>query len=247
MSGAIRIGIVDSGVHVDHPHVGGIAGGITVETDGYLPEFVDCLGHGTAIAALIHALAPAAELYAVRVFDRSLTTSIRRVMRAIDWCLDNEIQIVNLSLGTMNPAHRAAFAAALERVQAAGVALVSAYEMNGQPMLPGCMPGTIGVTADADCPREWFGCTEREGKMVFSAPPYPREIPGVRRERNLHGVSFAVAHISAHLARRRALCGAEADWEQLLTQFASHAAFGHEAPVGGALGKPHLEAAGSAV
>ncbi len=247
MSGTIRVGIVDSGVHKEHPHVGGIAGGVTVEADAYLPEFVDCLGHGTAIAALIHALAPEAELYAVRVFDRMLATSIRRVMRAIDWCLDNEMHIVNLSLGTTNPAHRTAFAAALERVEAAGAALVSAYEMDGQSMLPGSMAGAMGVTTDADCPREKFGCTEREGKLVFSAPPYPREIPGVRRERNLNGVSFAVAHISAHLARRRAVYGAEASWEQLLTQLPSRATVGLDGPLGDAVGRPRLDGMGSAV
>ncbi len=247
MSGAIRIGMIDSGVHREHPHVGGIAGGVTVEADANLPQFVDCLGHGTAIAALIHMLAPEAELYAVRVFDRTLATSIRRVMRAIDWCLDNEMHIVNLSLGTINPAHRAAFAAALERVHVAGAALVSAYEMNGQPMLPGSMAGAIGVTADADCSCQQFGCTEREGKLVFSASPYPREIPGVQRERNLNGVSFAVAHISAHLARRRAVSGGGASWGQLLKQMASEADFRRHAPAGDAMGRLHLVGVGSAV
>lgn len=246
MSGAIRIGIVDSGVHGEHPHVGGIAGGVTVGADGYVPGYVDCLGHGTAIAALIHALAPEAELYAVRVFDDRLATSIGRVIRAIDWCLENEMEIVNLSLGTMNPAHRAAFAAAVERVHDAGAALVSAYEMNDQPMLPGSMAGAIGVAMDADCPREAFGCTMREGKPVFSAPPYPREIPGVRREDNLNGVSFAVAHISAHLARRRALHGGEADWEQLLTEFACGATVGLDGPMSARFDAPGRVGAGSA-
>jgi hypothetical protein len=241
MSGAVRIGIVDSGVYQEHPHVGRIAGGVTVEADAYLPEFVDCLGHGTAIAALIHWLAPEAELYAVRVFDRTLTTSIRRVMRAIDWCLENEMHIVNLSLGTGNPAHRAAFAAALARVDAAGATLVSAYEMNGQPMLPGSMAGAIGVTTDADCPREKPRCREREGELVFSAPPYPREIPRVRRERNLQGVSFAVAHISAYLARRRAIGGIEMSWGELLKQLAFEADLPRDARLDHAMGRLHLE------
>jgi hypothetical protein len=40
----------------------------------------------------------------------------------------------------------------------------------------------------------------RYGKPVYTAPPYPRDIPGVPRERNLKGVSFAVARISAKVA-----------------------------------------------
>ena len=63
---------------------------------------------------------------------------------------------------------------------------------------------------------------EREGKTVFCAPPFPREIPGVPRERNLMGVSFAVAHISAHLARRWHEHTPPHDWERVL----SHDLFG---------------------
>lgn len=216
MTQAIRVGIVDSGVHLNHPHVGGIVGGVTVDSDAYLPEFIDRMGHGTAIAALIHHLAPSAELVAVRIFDRTLATSIQRVVRAIDWCLDHNIQIVNLSLGTVNPDHRAVFEAAIERVKTAGAALVSAYEMGGRPMLPGSMPGVIGVTSDPELSHEKSRCVELGGKRVFSAPPFPLEIPGVPREHNLNGVSFAVAHVSAHLARLGSHFDTRGEWEQVL-------------------------------
>jgi subtilisin family serine protease len=216
MTQAVRIGIVDSGVHVEHPHVGGIAGGVTIEADGYSAGYVDCLGHGTAIAALIHSLAPDAGLFAVRVFDRSLATSMTRVIRAIDWCLENDIRIINLSLGTVNQNHRDLFVAAVDRVNGSGAVLISAYEMNGQPMLPGSLPGVIAVSAAPDCPREEYRVTERNGKRVFCAPPFPRDIPGVPREHNLNGVSFAVAHLSAHLARGWSAYAPVNDWEQLL-------------------------------
>ena len=83
MSTAVRIGIVDSGVNVQHAHVGGIVEGIAVESDSYSSHFVDRVGRGTAVAALIHHLAPFADLAAFRVFDHSLATSIHRVIRAI--------------------------------------------------------------------------------------------------------------------------------------------------------------------
>jgi hypothetical protein len=40
----------------------------------------------------------------------------------------------------------------------------------------------------------------RYGKLVYTAPPFPRDIPGVPREYNLKGVSFAVARVSAKVA-----------------------------------------------
>jgi hypothetical protein len=216
MKTAVRVGIVDSGVHAQHPHVGGVAGGITVEADSYSADFLDRVGHGTAIAALIHSLAPSADLLAIRIFDHSLATSIRRVIRAIDWCLENDVQIINLSLGTTNPDHRDALEAAVDRVKSSGAVLVSAFAMDGRSMLPGSLAGVIAVSADPDCSREEYRVDEHDGKKVFYAPPYPREIPGVPRERNLNGVSFAVAHISAHLARRWASYAPASDWEQVL-------------------------------
>jgi hypothetical protein len=61
--------------------------------------------------------------------------------------------------------------------------------------LPGSLAGVIGVMEGED-----YQVCQRYGKSVYAAPPYPRNIPGVPRERNLKGVSFAVARISAKVA-----------------------------------------------
>jgi Subtilase family len=221
-SQATRIGIVDSGVHLHHPHVGGIAGGVTVTDNEYAKGFEDVLGHGTAISALMHSIAPAAQLLAVRVFDRGLATSMERVVRAIDWCLTHDVHIVNLSLGTTNALHRPLLASAIERVQSAGAVLVSAFAIDGQLMLPGSMPGVVGVMADADCENAQYRFTPQGGHRVFSASPYPLPIPGVPREYNLQGVSFAVARISAQLARCRDAAPEGSRWAELLHDSGNH-------------------------
>ena len=119
-------------------------------------------------------------------------------MRAIDWCLEHKIDVINLSLGTLNAEHRGAFEDAIARTQKAGAVIVSALEINGQAALPGSLAGVIGVAEASTDEYEGF---ERYGKVVFAAPPFPRDIPGVPRERNLRGVSFAVARISARVAQ----------------------------------------------
>jgi subtilisin family serine protease len=180
----MKVAIIDSGVHPSHPHVGGVAGGIGIVTEDYL----DRLGHGTAIAAAIREKVPEAELYAVKVFDLKLSASIDAIVRALDWCVEHKMDVINLSLGTANPAHRARFESAL----ASGPLLVSAADL-----LPGSLDGVIGVAPDEHCPRELY--RYRDG--VFYASPYPRSIPGVPVERNLQGVSFAVANMTGFAAR----------------------------------------------
>jgi subtilisin family serine protease len=195
MNQPVRIGILDSGVCGTHSHVGKIVDGITITADGVAAGYEDNLGHGTAVASIIHHLNPDADLVAVKIFDGKLATSLGAVIRAIDWCLDHDIQIINLSLGTLNPEYRSAFENAVERTQAAGAVIVSALEMSGDPALPGSLAGVIGVVEG-----EENQVCHRYGKPVYMAPPYPRDIPGVPRERNVKGVSFAVARVSAKVA-----------------------------------------------
>ncbi len=178
----LRIAVIDSGVNPAHPHI--------VRVDGGFPEndFLDRLGHGTAVMAAIQELAPSdTEYFAVRIFDRELRTNIDTLIAAIQWSIDNRMDIVNLSLGTSNPAHADRFAALIPRV-----ILVSAAGV-----YPGELPGVIRVAPDPACPR---GQYHVDGK-TFYASGYPRSMPGVPPERNLSGVSFAVANMTGFVAR----------------------------------------------
>jgi subtilisin family serine protease len=170
----MKIAIIDSGVHADHPHVGGIAGGIAIVGD----DLLDRLGHGTAIAGAIRERAPEAELFAVKVFDRRLSTSLETIFRALEWCIENKMDVINLSVGVRK-----------EIAQAGALPIVVT--------VPGVIPEAIAVRADESCPREVF--YYRDG--FFYASPYPRPIPGVPPERNLNGTSFAVANMTGFVAR----------------------------------------------
>ncbi len=184
----MKIAIIDSGIHAGHPHVGEIAGGVEITATGEGPDAIDRLGHGTAVAGAIREKAPDAEIYAVKVFDRKLTANIGVILRALQWCRDHQMDIINLSLGTENPAHRDGFV----RIIGDDLLLVSAANV-----LPGSLPGVIGVAPDPDCPRDIF----RYQAGVFYASPYPRPIPGVPVARNLQGASFSVANMTGFVAR----------------------------------------------
>ena len=205
-SGAgVRVAVIDSGVHAAHPHVGGVAGGVAFDPDGREHgDFVDRLGHGTAVAATIREKAPDAELYAVKVFDRSLSTRIATLIAAIDWSASHGMHIVNLSLGTARVEHEGALRDAVARAADRGAIIVAAAEDEGVRWLPGSLPGVIGVQLDASCPRHEYRVTGVNGSTRFRASGFPREIPDVPPERNLNGISFAVANMSGFVARARA-------------------------------------------
>lgn len=199
----LRIGIIDSGVHAAHPHVGGVAGGISFLPDGREdPDFTDRLGHGTAVTAVIREKAQDADLFAVKIFHDKLAAPIEALVRAIDWCVARGMHLINLSLGTSNPAHEPILRAALDRVAAAQAILVAAKENAGVRWLPGSLPGALPVALDWDCPRDGYRTSALpDGRTLYRASGYPRPIPGVPPERNLKGISFAVANVTGLIAR----------------------------------------------
>jgi hypothetical protein len=203
----VKVGIIDSGVNPAHPHVGGVAGGARVSSaDADNPnDYLDYIGHGTAVAGAIREKAPDAQLYAVKVFDRALTTNIEIIIKAIDWCAANGMDIINLSLGTTNDEHRDVIERAVARATEKGVVLVAAREMLSKTSLPGCLPSVIGVAGDWESSRDRYGVGRSSDDPVFIASVYPRDIPGVPRERNMKGISFAVANMTGFVARAREL------------------------------------------
>ena len=198
----VRIAVIDSGVHAAHPHVRGVAGGVAIREDGTLhDDYVDRLGHGTAVTAAIREKAPNAEILAIKVFWRSLSTDIATLVHAIDEAVNRGASLINLSLGTSRMQHRELLEAAVARARAKDAIVVAANDDAGVRWLPGCLEQVVAVRADWACERDAYAIGFVEDRQVLTTSPYPRGIPGVSRDRNVNGVSFAVANAAGFVAR----------------------------------------------
>lgn len=207
----VRVAVIDSGVHPAHPHVGPVAPGVSVDAEGRVGvDAVDRLGHGTAVAGAIRDKAAEAEIVPVKVFDRQLRATVDALEAAIEWAVQAGVHVINLSLGTANPAHEARLMIAVGKAVAAGVVLVAAGPDGGTRWLPGSLRGALPVLLDWECPRDEVrisvdGPVSAHPRIV-RASGYPRPIPGLSPERNLKGISFAVANASGllclHLSSR---------------------------------------------
>ena len=197
----VRVAVIDSGVHASHPHVGGVAGGVGINADGSEhDDYVDRLGHGTAVTAVIREKAPAAEIFIIKVFDRELAATGIALVAACRRAIRERVDIVNLSLGTTNPEHAAALSEVIAELKHTGALIVAAGEQEGVRWLPGSLEGVCSVTLDWSLDRNEIRST---GPMSYGASGYPRPIPGLPVERNLKGLSFAVANVTGVLAAQR--------------------------------------------
>lgn len=105
----VRVAIIDSGVDAAHPALEGcveVDDGIHLQVadDGQVVEELgphdDSFGHGTACAGIIHGIAPDARITSVKVLGAGLTGKAAAFLRGLAWAVDNDFDVVNLSLGT---------------------------------------------------------------------------------------------------------------------------------------------------
>jgi hypothetical protein len=190
----VRVAVVDTGVDFDHVHLGleprgaavRWAGDDLVVDPGAAP---DVFGHGTCCAALIHWLAPGAELYAVRVTDERPTTDAARLALGIRHAVDAGAAVLAVAMGTKT-SDRAGLDAAVVWALEQGAVVVAPDP--GEPVLPGICPGAMRVGY-------WDGVD-----VVRDGPGYlaeGRARPARGRARNFKGPSMSTARAAAALAR----------------------------------------------
>ena len=197
----MSIAVIDSGAHPGHPHLGPLAGGIALTPDGLAhDDLVDRLGHGTAVTAAIQEKAPGARVHLARVFHDELATSARTLAKAIEWAGERGCRVANLSLGTPREGRIEVLQPAVDRAAQHGTLVIAAYSHEGERQYPGSLPDALGVCLDWDLPRDVVRIGRRDGRRVLYASGYPRPIPNVPPERNLNGISFAVANATGIVA-----------------------------------------------
>jgi subtilisin family serine protease len=197
----LRIAVIDSGVNVRHPHISATTHGVVFGSESDDSSSDDPIGHGTAVMAAIQEKAPAAEYFALKLFGASLRTTTGRLIEAIEWTIENRMDVVNLSLGTSNFDYRDKLQSLVERAAAAAILLVSARSAGPNPVLPGVLQGVIAVDVDWDLTRDRYRVSDADGSPYFLASAYPRPLPGVPPSRNLNGISFAVANMTGFVAQ----------------------------------------------
>ena len=207
----VTVAIVDSGVDGEHPAVGGrLVRRLRVElgTDGDAAVVDDAaggdvVGHGTACAGIIHALAPGAELVSIRVLGADNRGKGEAVEAAVAWAIDAGIQVVNLSLSSRSEALFGVFHDLADRAYFANTVLVCAANNVPGPSYPSLFAAVISVAAhDVADPDVWF--YNPSPPVEFGA--YGLDVDVAWRDGGrirATGNSFAAPHVAGLVARLR--------------------------------------------
>ncbi len=196
MTTRCKIGLLDSGVGASIACSAAIR--IELSTEGecvHSPAVADQLGHGDAIAQIILAGAPQADLVSAQIFHDTLTTSPALIAEGIDWALGQGARLITMSLGVR--ADRAVLRHACQVALGAGCILVAATPARGPDVFPAHYDGVIRAMGDARCGPHDISALMTQ-RAHFGAPPQASDILG--SDHPLRGASCATARVTGRLA-----------------------------------------------
>lgn len=207
----VRIAVIDTGIDPAHPDLRMcMQGGINLYSENVSTNTIfDDNGHGTHIAGTIAAsgesgltgVAPKAEIYSVKAFDRNGTAYISDIIRAIEWCVEHKMHVINMSFGMQE--RSGALMAAVRSAERRGMLIVASAGNGGNRFVldePARYATTLSV-----------GAYNRQGNIAsFSKQSAEVDVlaPGEHilscwlngGYKHLNGSSMAAAHVSGILA-----------------------------------------------
>ena len=189
--------IVDSGIDMEHPDLEDLElAGWLDAIDGAAQPY-DNEGHGTAMAGIVVAndglngIAPEVNLLVAKAIDEGGTGDDEQIAHAVDWCVDNQADIVSLSLGGDQGLPFFGGDALEESVEDAideGVFVVAAAGNDGEDddgdvESPGSVEDVICVGGITRSGVIWTGSSQGDNNgRIWPNPILPRDDPDKKPE-----------------------------------------------------------------
>lgn len=202
----VKVAVVDSGIskHKD------LRDNIKGEFNAIDPKksAIDDFGHGTHVAGIIAAkdnkigvvgVAPDVDLYAVKVLDAMGAGYLSDLAEGIEWCINNEIQLINLSVELQKDYPLLSYT--INRALSADIIVVAAAgnTFGKSVTYPAAYEGVISVSAiDTNNNIANFSAV---GKIDFCAPGV--DVYSTHLGNNytiMSGTSMAAPHVSGVIA-----------------------------------------------
>ncbi len=172
----VKVVVIDTGVDYTHPDLaanykGGYNAIITTAT----PK--DDHGHGTHVSGTIAAVkdlrgvvgvAPAVDLYGVKVLDKNGSGQYSWIVAGIEWAIENRMNVINMSLGGGSGTE--ALKQVMIKAHAAGIAIICAAGNDSGPVnFPAKYPQAIAISA-SDSADKIASFSSRGAEIVIIAP-----------------------------------------------------------------------------
>jgi subtilisin len=211
----IKIALLDSGVETSHPRLSGLtlADDLAISTGELKPtalpgEGRDVFGHGTAVAGILHEVAPEAQVGSFRVLGENLRSRSLIIHEGVRLALEKGYHILNCSFGCSRDDQVLLYKQWVDQAYICGRHIVAAS--NNQDFSRCEWPGhftsviTVSFTRAEESQALWW----RRGSLVeFGARGQDIEVAWLGgTTKKVTGSSFAAPHVAGLLARMLSCC-----------------------------------------
>ena len=226
-AGSVTVAVIDTGVDPDNPFFdeGVIRSDSWDVTAGETGVLTDTIGHGTHVCGIIADMTPnQVKILAVKVYNSDQNTSWTWVLTALQYCLENDVDVINLSIGADNVTQKTEdlLNKVLQPAVEADIIVVCAAgnDDNDPPMIPARMDTTIAVSAIDKNGDLYYKSNHGDeidfcapGVSIKSAAPSTSSIQTTTKT----GTSMAAPHIAAAFAYLK-LAYPDASWNTLVAE-----------------------------
>lgn len=205
----VRVAVLDSGVEAAHPRLGiKLVDDLAVVAEHRRLHVVkggekDSFGHGTAVAGVIHEIAPEARIGSIRVLGHDNTSRTSIIGRAAQEALDRNYHIINCSFGCGVEQQVLDYKRWVDEAYLKGVHVVAACDNIdfSKTDWPSYFPSVIAVNM-ADTKEGELFFHQRNTLVEFSASGVDVTVAWAGGgEKVVTGSSFAAPRIAGMLAR----------------------------------------------
>jgi len=123
---------------------------------------ISCYSHGSICSAIIRKYVPDARVGSIRVLGSDKSGEATALLSAIQWCVERDIKILNLSLGSVEACDIPAMSKVVKEAYNKGCILVAACKNGRNTSYPASLMNVLGVRLD----------TSLKG-FAYSVNPFP--------------------------------------------------------------------------
>ncbi|MGE4282731.1 MAG: S8 family peptidase [Clostridia bacterium] len=140
----IKVGVVDTGADLKHEDLGGRIKEYVNFTSSDRRNAMDDNGHGTHVAGIIAAehndvgiigVAPEADLYIAKAFDKDGSADFDAIRNSIEWMAERNVDVINMSFSSQSITKE--YQSLISEISRSGISLV-------------CAAGNEGISKEGD-------------------------------------------------------------------------------------------------
>ncbi|MDH7603800.1 MAG: S8 family serine peptidase [Melioribacter sp.] len=160
----------------------------------------DFIGHGTACAGIITKNAPEVELLIIKIFDKELNSSYDLLLKAIDFAIEDKVNIINLSLGMTQQRDYSELQKLCNKAYERNIVIVAAENPYGLISYPASFDNVFSVKAGKIHKKYGYSFNNDGSNKIIARGDHQRVLWLDNRSMFVSGSSFAVPYISGIIA-----------------------------------------------